>query len=73
MLLQMGISESLDSFPENCQTASFTCVQSGGPLCVSGRPTHVEASSFFFFPDTFPCSLNVQGHPGPGPQPQQPS
>ena len=70
MLLQMGISESLDSFPENCQTASFTCVQSGGPLCVSGRPTHVEASSFFFF---FPWHLPVLSKHAGTPRPWAPA
>ena len=57
--------KSLDSFPENCQTASFPCVQSGGPLCVSGRPTHVETSNFLFFFQHLPVLSKRAGTPGP--------
>lgn len=40
------------------------CVERGAPSVSAGGPP-VSKPAAFFFPDTFPCSRNVQGHPGP--------
>ena len=63
----MGISErrAWAALPKTVRLPhSRVCRAGGPPLCQ--REAHpCQSQQLFFFPDTFPCSRNMQGHPGP--------